>query len=101
MNYTLLDGYRCDIASLETGKMYLRLTGGREDLSVRPDLPHDDDPVFGPLTWFKLFDTETCGIEFQDGGCYLIIETGPVLHFRSGMIWYQKFYYSPVLFVAG
>lgn len=101
MSHTFLDGYRCDIETLETGKMYLRLTGGREDLSERPDCPQDDDPVFGPLTWFKLFDSEACGIEFQDGNSYLIIENGPVLHIRNGMVWYLDLYHSPVLFVAG
>ena len=101
MNHTLLDGYRCAIANLEAGKMYLRLSGGREDISARPDLPQNDDPVFGPLTWFKLFDSETCGMEFQDGNGYLFIEQGPAVHVRNGMVWYLNLYFSPVLFMAG
>lgn len=100
MNFNLLDGYRCGIAALETGKLYLRLSGGRTDLTERPDVPQDDDPVFGPLTWFKLYDTKTCGIEFQDGHSYLFIEHGPQVHVRNGMLWYLDLYYSPVLFIA-
>lgn len=101
MSPAFIDGYRCDRELLESGKLYLRLSSGREDLSAPPDMPQDDDPVFGPLTWFKYYDSKSCGMEFQDGNCYLLIDQSLGLHVCNGMLWYHNLYFCPTFFIAG
>lgn len=90
-----LDVYRQASDSLESGNLYLRLSSDEQDL-----VDQQADPIFGPVVWFKLYKDVGCGIGFKHGDSYLIVESGPDVHFLQGSFWYQGQYYNPELFVA-
>lgn len=92
--------FRCEPEALVPGFMYLRFCGGREDPRTPMEQWEDDEPIFGPLSSFKIYDADSCGVGFADGSCYLIIERGSALHVCQGLIWYSNLYHSPEVFLS-